>query len=644
MDQKPTKILTLDSINTIRKFINDRDNVTKTGLELTIEDEITRVRQTINDAKSEIENDYNSKVDELNGQLTTISEDNTAARAEIEAQIKLLEQNKTEQQATLDALNSSLTQLSDRVNNISSDLAQGGIFTSEQIGEIAKTAFIDSVKFNEDMIEAPTVMAKDIVSLVGHFGTIKAANIEGEEIAGHTIKSTSTITDETNPLNGQAAWTLNNAGDGHLAKGNISWDENGVVTLSDKVSITWDQVSGAQEVVDAVSEAADAANEAAANAQTAANNAQATADAANEAAANAQTAADNAQATANATPGIVDTAITTSLSQFEIASHKIKGDLISGKTMQSSEETTLANGTKFSEYTLNEDTGEYTIEDKQSDGNIPGPSWQIRNNGEGYLAKGNIQWNSEGKLVCNMDSGSVGGSNLISEDILYRVVDASYDAVVVNSINESLFCDKGLAWSGGVMYCDGTQCYDYKSGINTTNIKESKITKDSKTGQIKLTMSLPSLAATSNDISGIRLQIYNKYLGTNIFDNMVPASFTIKDVYNEDLEIYVYSHSVMLNTKVHENIKTYVTEFSRQPAALEDLLLGENNYEVFNFKLDNLTFNDYYKFLGAIKATAPSLMYIEISLNVGYTKKLKSTSTSMPTTKNITVQIPIYFN
>ena len=479
------------------------------------------------------------------------------------------------------------------------------------------------------MIEAPTIMAKDIVSLVGHFGTIKAANIEGEEIAGHTIKSTSTITDETNSLNGQAAWTLNNAGDGYLAKGNISWNTDGVVTLSDKVSITWGQVSGAQEVVDAVSETAGAANKAAANAQ-------ATADAANEAAA-------NAQATADATPGIVDNAITTSLSQFEIASHKIKGDLISGKTMQSSEEAILANGTKFSEYTLNEDTGEYTIEDKQSDGDTTGPSWQIRNNGEGYLAQGNIQWNSEGKLVCNMDSGSVGGSNLISEDILYKVVDASYDAVVVNSINESLFCDKSLTWSGGIMYCDNTQCYDYKSGVNTTDIKVSTITKDSLTGQIKLTMSLPSLVHTSKDISGIRLQIYNKHSGTNIFDNMVPASFTIKDVYNEDLEIFVYSHSVMLNIKMHENIKDYVTEFSRQPAALEDLLLG-NNYETFNFKLNNLTFSDYDKFLKAIKATAPSLMYIEISLNIGYTKKLKSTSTSIPTSKNITVQIPIYFN
>ena len=105
MDQKPTKILTLDSINTIRKFINDRNKVTKTGLELTIEDRILGVQQTIRDAKSEIENDYNNKVDELNGQLNTISADNSAARAEIEAQKQLLEQNKAEQQAALDALN-----------------------------------------------------------------------------------------------------------------------------------------------------------------------------------------------------------------------------------------------------------------------------------------------------------------------------------------------------------------------------------------------------------------------------------------------------------------------------------------------------------------------------------------------------------
>lgn len=260
MDQNSKVFLTLDNVSTISKFIKDRDAITKTELGLTIEDKISSVRQTINDAKSEIENDYNNKVAELNNQLNTISADNTAARAEIEAQKQLLEQNKTEQQEALDALNNSLeqqlTQLTNRVDGISSDLAQGGIFTNEQIGEIAKTAFIDSVKFTEDMIEAPTIMAKDIVSLVGHFGTIKAANIEGEEIAGHTIKSTSTIFDYNNPFNGQAAWALNNAGNGHLAKGNISWDENGVVTFSPNVALNWN--SGINDALTKANEALDA--------------------------------------------------------------------------------------------------------------------------------------------------------------------------------------------------------------------------------------------------------------------------------------------------------------------------------------------------------------------------------------------------
>lgn len=365
MDQNSKVLLTLDNIDTIRRFINDRDNVTKSALEQTVDNRIDAVTQSINAAKETLENKYNTQIQLLTEQLNAVSSDNEAARQEIMNQMAALESNNADKQTALDKLESDLKKLESEVGSITTDLNVNGLFTREQIKEIADTALIESTTFTEDMVSAPNVVTQQLVALIGHFGQVKASNIVGNEIEGHTIKSSTTIDDEENQFNGQSAWSLYNDGSGYLAKGNIYWDADGRVNLTDEVSLNWNQITGGQDAIDAVQTTAESAAAAAAEAQ-------ATADAATEA------IIDSTQ---------INDAITTRLSQFEIASHKIAGDLINGKTMQSSSNVILTNGTPFVSYELNQDTGEYTTNNLTGDGtSVQGPTWQIRNDGEGYLA------------------------------------------------------------------------------------------------------------------------------------------------------------------------------------------------------------------------------------------------------------------
>lgn len=76
----------------------------------------------------------------------------------------------------------------------------------------------------------------------------------------------------------------------------------------------------------------------------------------------------------------------------KVKAGNITGDLIEGKTVQSFDKTTLVSGTKYLHF--NED-GE-NIGNDESDGTHKGPAWQLREDGDGYLAGGRISWDKNG--------------------------------------------------------------------------------------------------------------------------------------------------------------------------------------------------------------------------------------------------------
>ena len=630
MDQNSKVLLTLDNIDTIRRFINDRDNVTKSALEQTVDNRIDAVTQQINAAKETLENTYNVQIQSLTEQLNSVSSDNEVARQEIMDQIAVLESNNVDKQTALDKLDNDLKKIESEVSSITTDLNVNGLFTREQIKEIADTAFIESTTFTDDMVSAPNVVTQQLVALIGHFGQIKASNIVGSEIEGHTIKSSATITDGESQFNGQSAWTLYNDGSGHLAKGNINWDADGKVNLSDKVSLNWNQITGGQDAIDAVQATADAATEAATEAQT-------IAEAAAEAAAEAIATADAASEAVVDSAQIND-AITTQLSQFEIASHKITGDLINGKTMQSSSNVILSEGTPFVSYELNQDTGEYTTTNLTGDGtSVQGPAWQIRNDGEGYLAQGNIQWNSEGKLICNMDSGSVGGKSLITEDMLDAIKVIIYDEYVLQQIKKNLINHvktKQFYYKSDLYYGNGTQSFAPQKTPNALNLQQTSNTEISNPSDSESkTMSL-TIPKEAEKIYGVLFYVQNK-LPDNFWES---NTFTIKDVFDNDLSITIKSANVSVaayDSMTYDNYNFSITSYI---PALEDILLGNadpSTYIILN--INNTTGPSVADFINYVNNESIQGAF---SINIDIVVSFANPNTNTQINKSLTIELP----
>lgn len=83
----------------------------------------------------------------------------------------------------------------------------------------------------------------------------------------------------------------------------------------------------------------------------------------------------------------------------EIGKYQITSNTIAGKTIHSTTEIPLVDGTTFETF---DDDGK-SLGTTTSDGVIEGPAWQLRNMGDGYLAKGNIRWDAAGNVEFGPD-------------------------------------------------------------------------------------------------------------------------------------------------------------------------------------------------------------------------------------------------
>jgi hypothetical protein len=218
MSNDSKKLLTLGNVEAIKDYIDTTSGNIKYYIDEEFKDTVnTKIEQ----AKGELNNSFIAKTTEITNKITLLEQ--TASNKN---EINELRLQLDAVRADNDAMNTALEALSAELEAGLNDVS-GSIMSAGQINDLVSTALINSVNIASDAVEAPTVYTQNLVALIGKFGQIKAANIVGSEISGKTVKSTSD------------SWELNNNGAGKLANGNITWNEDGVVTFTDKVKLSW---------------------------------------------------------------------------------------------------------------------------------------------------------------------------------------------------------------------------------------------------------------------------------------------------------------------------------------------------------------------------------------------------------------------
>lgn len=217
------KLISVDNLNVIKDYIlskvmSESDDIKRV---LTEENEIY-LQQKLLEASESLKSDYESKYDSLTDELERLKADGADkdAISELELRIDALNNNYVDQQNSLSLIENSITDI------------ENSVMSPGQLNELIETAFIDGTYIQDDSVSSPNMFTQNLVALIAKFGTVRALNIIGDEIEGKTISSV------------DGNWHIGKDGDGSLAGGNISWDENGNVTFGEDVKIGWGNVDG----------------------------------------------------------------------------------------------------------------------------------------------------------------------------------------------------------------------------------------------------------------------------------------------------------------------------------------------------------------------------------------------------------------
>ena len=196
------------------------------------------IQQSIEDASSMLNSEYNKKLSEINSEIEIIKSNNTLeGLEELRLELDALNANFEDKKEALEILKTDF-------ENLSNGITDGTVFSEGQLNEIIKTALIDETVITDEMVSTPNVFTQKIVALIGNFGKINAGQVEAGTLKGSTIESTNKINGTNDPV-----WTINNSGSGYLANKNISWDKNGNVTFGNNVKLKWGNVEGGDTAI-----------------------------------------------------------------------------------------------------------------------------------------------------------------------------------------------------------------------------------------------------------------------------------------------------------------------------------------------------------------------------------------------------------
>lgn len=231
------KVVGLDTVWVFKDYIDKVRGEIANNTDLSMKEYFdTKFKEAADDIKG----DYDSKYDELKKRLEYVEQFGTPEEVEqIRLELDALIANTNDKFDALDALNKELEILSGEYEGL-----KNSVFTEGQINELINAAMIDGVTITDDAILAENIYASKLVAFIGNFAKISASQIEGGEITGHTIASSEFI-----PGTSDRRWQIGNEGEGWLANKQISWNENGDVTLGDRVTISYNSISGLQEEI-----------------------------------------------------------------------------------------------------------------------------------------------------------------------------------------------------------------------------------------------------------------------------------------------------------------------------------------------------------------------------------------------------------
>lgn len=190
--------------------------------EITEEDKTEIINAAAAQALTNIEGAYYTKeeIDTLKQSLNTaINTGDEKAIADAEAALN-----------TANSFNASLASLKSKfvVNEDGTvGVLKNDSLNPSDIYDLSVAALGDDIADSEGELHENALFAKQIVSVISTFGTVKADNITGNTISGKTLQSDTSVSDS----DADPTWQLNNDGSGHLANKHISWTSEGELTI-----------------------------------------------------------------------------------------------------------------------------------------------------------------------------------------------------------------------------------------------------------------------------------------------------------------------------------------------------------------------------------------------------------------------------
>lgn len=237
-DNKNPKVLTLDNIDILKTYIDrniksvneqisDTDKKWEDKYNVISKEQQEKLNEKIEEAKNNLTERYEEKLANFESKI------NNATKEELSILINKIEILKSD----FEQCNTALDKIKEDISDSSS------IFNAAELDELINCANIEETYVDEDgNLNSEKILAKNITALIARFGTVKAANIQGDTISGKTIQST-TIRNNTDSNSGQPAWKINNNGqitiiDTNGYKSEIGGDDIIKIFDDDKVNLT----------------------------------------------------------------------------------------------------------------------------------------------------------------------------------------------------------------------------------------------------------------------------------------------------------------------------------------------------------------------------------------------------------------------
>lgn len=335
------------------------------NVETLVNDKSSELNTKIEEAKSEIENNINPKIDEFNDRITEVESDLNGSLDDLE---KIVIANKNDSDNSISDLEKSfddkMQEVLDNLNNkanvsdiptdyVTPDVIEGvysaidNIDTTVSAEEVATVLDADmiagvvngSLKIDGTAITDGAIATRHMVANTISGTVITGGTIIGDKIAANTLTSNHIKGSELNGLtieDGAGKWKLNKDGSGYLASQNIKWDTDGNVSFGSNVTIAW-----SDEQTSLVDNAQNTAN----TANSTANNAKTTADSANTAAKSANSAAEEATRIANEASSTANSASTKAVNALNIVNSLNNGEKLAELLNGITDGTKKINGT-----------------------------------------------------------------------------------------------------------------------------------------------------------------------------------------------------------------------------------------------------------------------------------------------------------